>query len=320
MALRIAFGLLIATSATAKSHLRVSGQADKKCTGGATLPGNGPFCFHAKIGMLGVTETLDLKVMRSSSEGSTETGAMDLIGSGVSPFSCKDVKISKNGQQVTADEAALKKCLPRGVTVHEVMYCSDTNEVEVTISDSNIPVVGKKITEKAEAIKCQSDTPALEVANVLNITRPTMDDIAVLTGKNADITITSCGGDATNVKFSYSPNPAPVGGRVTISGSAVVAGSADSAPVYKLNAKYGAVTLIKDHQDTICKATTVNLPLGIGHVDVSGLAAGCPAKPGVLSTGVNMPVKNLPGTVSAKFEIMSSSGSTHICLNVEVKV
>jgi hypothetical protein len=136
-----------------------------KCTGSSTLPGNGPFCFHASIGMLGVKENLDLKVVRTAGEFAvvngeaqitTEKGQMSLVGSGVSPFKCSGVDITKDGQSVSPDMDALKKCLPRGVSVNSVKYCSDTNTVQITISDSNIPVVGKSITKQAQSVKCPS--------------------------------------------------------------------------------------------------------------------------------------------------------------------
>ena len=71
-----------------------------KCTGAGTLPGDGPFCYHAKIGMLGVTEKLDIKLTRSTNLV-TEHGVMDLVGSGISPFKCTGIKASKNGQTLS---------------------------------------------------------------------------------------------------------------------------------------------------------------------------------------------------------------------------
>ena len=131
-----------------------------KCTGAGTLPGNGPFCYAAKIGMLGVTETLDLTVHRTTqyttNDGqAVEKGTMDLVGSGVSPFKCNGVAITKTGQDVSPDMDALKHCLPRGVTLEKATYCSDTNAVQVSIKDSNIPVIGS-ITKQAESVKCPS--------------------------------------------------------------------------------------------------------------------------------------------------------------------
>jgi len=125
--------------------------------------------------MLGVTENLDLKVSRTEGDFSlvngklTESGTMDLVGSGVSPFTCKGIAITKDGQKVAVDNEALKKCLPRGVTLDSAQYCSDSNQVQVTISDSNIPIVGKHITKFADAVKCPSTSAATSaLASVVN--------------------------------------------------------------------------------------------------------------------------------------------------------
>jgi hypothetical protein len=147
----------VARSATA------IGASKPQCTGAGTLPGDGPFCYQAKIGMLGVTETLALRVVRSKMESTSavspaftvEKGTMDLIGSGVSPFKCTGVALTKNGQTVTPDMGALSHCLPRGVTLMSATYCSDTNAVQVSIKDKNIPVFGS-ITKVATAVKCPS--------------------------------------------------------------------------------------------------------------------------------------------------------------------
>jgi hypothetical protein len=127
-----------------------------KCDGTGTLPGAGPFCYHASIGMLGVKENLDLKVVKSVDSTGIEKGTMDLVGSGVSPFKCKGIAITKNGQDIQPDPAALKHCLPRGVSLKSAKYCSTTDQVLVTVSDSNIPVVGRSITKTAARVKCAS--------------------------------------------------------------------------------------------------------------------------------------------------------------------
>merc|ERR1712078_716082 len=133
-----------------------------KCDGTGTLPGAGPFCYHASIGMLGVKENLDLKVVKSVDSTGIEKGTMDLVGSGVSPFKCKGIAITKNGQDVQPDPAALKHCLPRGVSLKSAKYCSTTDQVLVTVSDSNIPVIGKSITKTATRVKCaNTDGPTV---------------------------------------------------------------------------------------------------------------------------------------------------------------
>jgi hypothetical protein len=133
-----------------------------KCSGAGTLPGDGPFCYHAKIGMLGVTETIDVKITRTSSNSDgTENGKMDLIGGGISPFKCVGVDVVKNGQDCNPDAGQLKKCLPRGVTVTSAKYCSDSDQVQVTIKDSNVKIL-PSITGTASKVKCGGTTNKFE--------------------------------------------------------------------------------------------------------------------------------------------------------------
>jgi hypothetical protein len=135
---------------------------EAKCTGAGTLPGDGPVCYHAKIGMLGVTEVLDLKIKRTGfDENGVEKGVMDLVGSGVSPFTCKGIKVSKNGQEVSPDIEALSHCLPSGVTVKSATYCSDSDAVVVSIKDSNIPL-SPAISGTAKRATCSSVDEAAE--------------------------------------------------------------------------------------------------------------------------------------------------------------
>merc|ERR1712166_1510490 len=127
-----------------------------KCEGAGKLPGGGPLCYQVKVGMFGVTETIDMKIAGSTeSAGSAEeTGKMDLTGSGISPFKCSGVDITKNGQTCNPDADQLKHCLPRGITLESADYCSNTDQVQITIKDSNIP--SPAITATASRVKCDS--------------------------------------------------------------------------------------------------------------------------------------------------------------------
>merc|ERR1712166_689477 len=130
--------------------------ATPKCEGAGTLPGAGPLCYNVKVGMFGVTEAIDMKITRSTqSAGSAgETGKMDLTGSGVSSFRCVGVDITKNGQTCNPDVDQLKNCLPHGVTLESADYCSNTDQVQVKIKDSNFP--SPAITATASRVKCDS--------------------------------------------------------------------------------------------------------------------------------------------------------------------
>merc|ERR1712166_449114 len=114
-----------------------------KCEGAGKLPGGGPLCYQVKVGMFGVTEAIDMRIAGSTeSAGSAEeTGKMDLAGSGISSFKCSG-----------ADQ--LKNCLPRGITLKSADYCSNTDQVQITIKDSNIP--SPAITATASRVKCDS--------------------------------------------------------------------------------------------------------------------------------------------------------------------
>jgi hypothetical protein len=145
------FGALVSTVAFSPG-LSDEVEAKPKCTGAGTLPGDGPFCYAAKIGMLGVTEKLSLRVTRTTGD-TIEKGQLDLVGSGISPFACRGIAITKNGQDVQVDQSALSKCLPRGVTLVSTTYCSDTDEVSVSVRDKNIPLSGT-ISRAAGRVDC----------------------------------------------------------------------------------------------------------------------------------------------------------------------
>merc|ERR1712166_1687627 len=127
-----------------------------KCEGAGKLPSGGPLCYQVKVGMFGVTEAIDMRIAGSTeSAGSAEeTGKMDLTGSGISSFKCSGVDITKNGQTCNPDADQLKHCLPRGITLESADYCSNTDQVQITIKDSNIP--SPAITATASRVKCDS--------------------------------------------------------------------------------------------------------------------------------------------------------------------
>merc|ERR1712195_52924 len=129
-----------------------------KCEGAGKLPGGGPLCYQVKVGMFGVTEAIDMRIAGSTeSAGSAEeTGKMDLTGSGISSFKCSGVDITKNGQTCNPDADQLKHCLPRGITLESADYCSNTDQVQIKIKDSNIP--SPAITATASRVKCDSSS------------------------------------------------------------------------------------------------------------------------------------------------------------------
>merc|ERR1712072_366475 len=100
------------------------------CTGSAD-PARGT-CYEGQGGAFGVTE--DIKVdVKAFSNGK---GIIDLSGSGVKGFTCKDHSFSKAGQEIAVD---VSDCTPAGIVVSDVKYCSDTESLKVTVKDKAMP-------------------------------------------------------------------------------------------------------------------------------------------------------------------------------------
>merc|ERR1719443_2654101 len=93
----------------------------------------GDECYEGKAGALGLTE--DVKVSVKSYAGGK--GSMSLSGSGIESFTCKDHSFTKSGQEISVD---VSDCVPSGITVSDVKYCSDSNQIKVTVKDKAVPI------------------------------------------------------------------------------------------------------------------------------------------------------------------------------------
>jgi len=113
------------------------------CTGSAD-PTAG-VCYQGAT--LGETVKIDLKTFASGK------GKLSLTGAGLKAFTCGDHDFTKSGQDVTTD---LSDCLPSGVTVESVKYCSDSDNVVVKVKDTVV------LTVTAKKIACGSETMSWE--------------------------------------------------------------------------------------------------------------------------------------------------------------
>merc|ERR1711966_178847 len=102
------------------------------CTG-TGVPAAEPSCYEGKAGALGLTE--DVKVDVKSYAGGK--GTMSLSGSGIETFTCGDHSFTKSGQEISVD---LSDCVPSGIAVSDVKYCSDSDQIKVTVKDKDVPV------------------------------------------------------------------------------------------------------------------------------------------------------------------------------------
>jgi hypothetical protein len=90
-------------------------------------------CYEGSAGALGVKETVKVNLKQYT----TGAGSMDLVGTGIKGFTCSDHSFTNSGQDVSVD---LSDCLPTGVTVPKLKYCSDSDTIAVTVKDSPVPL------------------------------------------------------------------------------------------------------------------------------------------------------------------------------------
>merc|ERR1712003_348807 len=102
------------------------------CSGTADPPAAG-VCYEGKAGALGLTEDVKVNV-KSFANGK---GTMDLSGSGIEKFTCADHSFTKTGQEISVD---VTDCVPSAITVSDVKYCSDFDQIKVTVKDKSVPL------------------------------------------------------------------------------------------------------------------------------------------------------------------------------------
>jgi len=113
------------------------------CSGTADPAGTG--CYEGKAGALGLTEDVkvDIKAFASGK------GTMDLSGSGIKSFTCTDHSFTKSGQEVSVD---VSDCVPSGITVSDVKYCSDSDQIKVTVKDKTVPIPISALLSKVSCL------------------------------------------------------------------------------------------------------------------------------------------------------------------------
>jgi hypothetical protein len=99
-------------------------------------------CYEGKAGALGKTESVkvDIKAFAAG------RGTMDLSGSGIEAFTCSDHSFTKSGQEISVD---VTDCVPSAITVSDVKYCSDSDQIKVTVKDKAIPLPVSALLSKA---------------------------------------------------------------------------------------------------------------------------------------------------------------------------
>lgn len=119
------------------------------CSGSGSPDVSQPRCYlGSKI--FGVGETVAVTI----DDFNVQTGHLHLSGSGATGFTCSSHEFKKSGQDVSTD---LSDCLPNGVVVEGVKYCSDQDTIEVMVNDKNIPFNLGKLTVEAKHVDCNGN-------------------------------------------------------------------------------------------------------------------------------------------------------------------
>jgi len=118
------------------------------CSGTADPAGAG--CYEGKAGALGLKE--DVKVELKAFAGGK--GTIDLNGGGIVPFTCADHSFTKSGQEISVN---VSDCVPAGITISDVKYCSDSDQIKVTVKDKSVPIPISALLSK---IACSSNMSA----------------------------------------------------------------------------------------------------------------------------------------------------------------
>jgi len=107
--------------------------AGASCTGTADPVITADTCYSGSAGALGLKETVTVTIH----DFADAAGHVDVIGSGIEAITCKGKGVTKSGQDLTAD---LDDCLPSAVAITALKYCSDTDEIRVTVKDKSVPL------------------------------------------------------------------------------------------------------------------------------------------------------------------------------------
>mmetsp|Transcript_41185 Transcript_41185/g.93109 ORF Transcript_41185/g.93109 Transcript_41185/m.93109 type:complete len:544 (-) Transcript_41185:244-1875(-) len=124
---------------------------EEGCGSTSSCTGSGdpvaPACYSGSAGALGVTESVTVTLDKYSSG----SGQMDFAGTGVESINCKAKQFTKSGQAISVD---VTDCVPSGVTVKSVEYCSDSDTISVSVGVKLVPLPIKATLKK---VACSSE-------------------------------------------------------------------------------------------------------------------------------------------------------------------
>jgi len=114
------------------------------CTGDADPVITETTCYKGSAGALGLTETVTVKVK----DFAAGAGHIDFFGDGIEAFTCTEKTFTKSGQDITFSDSS--DCLPSGIVVSGVKYCSDSDTMKITVKDTSVPLPISAIMSKID--------------------------------------------------------------------------------------------------------------------------------------------------------------------------
>jgi len=118
----------------------------KSCSGTTDPVFTEPQCYHGSAGALGLTESVDVKLVDFASSA----GHINVAGDGIAGFTCDNHDFTKSGQAITTD---LSDCQPDGISISKVLYCSDQDTIKVTVKADAVPI---PISTQLTRVDCAS--------------------------------------------------------------------------------------------------------------------------------------------------------------------
>ena len=247
-------------------------------------------CYEGSAGALGVTETVKVNLKKYS----TGAGSMDLAGTGIKGFTCTDHSFTKSGQDVSAD---LSDCLPDGVTVPALKYCSDSDTIAVTVKDAAVPL---PISTTLKKVTCAS------TAVTGNFVQ----------GGALSLSWKDCGDASTKgTVSSLTPTSLTLGQNTKVTGAGSITEDVSGGQIV-FGVKAGIIS--QSFPGDLCSPKTLTLPLGVGTVTYDGIK--CPLAAGAVSVPVDIMLSSaLPSslaTADITIGATSTSGDKLLCMAI----
>lgn len=126
------------------TRVACDGENYEACKGSADPVVTEATCYEGRGGALGLTETVTV-ILKDFADSA---GHLDFSGDGIIGFSCTGKSLTKSGQEITLEDSS--DCLPDGVEVSSVKYCSDSDTIKVTVKDTAVPLPVSALLSKVD--------------------------------------------------------------------------------------------------------------------------------------------------------------------------